>query len=215
MEADMTKRIGQALALAIVFCGVQVVAHDGHVHKIMGTVTARDAKHLEVKTPSGENLSIQIDEKTFATRAKHKISLDEVKKGARVVVAIGNDGQDQLPHRRRWRRGGSGFLAGKVGVDVEMRVPAPDVVCDVVVLPQHCLEADVVDTALTQQGLDRFDDRPAAVDHEDIRLDHLLIECEYGHARCAVDPALVGCRRRQRLGFEAVRGAILDVGSSE
>ncbi|MCM3879986.1 MAG: hypothetical protein ND807_07755 [Vicinamibacterales bacterium] len=91
----MIKRIGPALAAAIVFCGVQVLAHDGHVHKIMGTVTAKDAKHLEVKTPSGENLSIQIDAKTFATRAKQKVSLDEVKTGARVVVAIGN-GEDPL-----------------------------------------------------------------------------------------------------------------------
>ena len=70
-------------------------AHDGHIHKIMGTVTARDAKHLEVKTPSGENLSIAINAKTVVTRNKKKIGLAEVQTGRRVVVDIGN-GEDPL-----------------------------------------------------------------------------------------------------------------------
>jgi hypothetical protein len=72
-----------------------VAAHDGHVHKIMGTVTARDARHVEVKTPSGENLSIAITAKTVVTRDKRKISLSEVQTGRRVVVDIGN-GEDPL-----------------------------------------------------------------------------------------------------------------------
>lgn len=90
----MTKTLGIVAVLCMLSLG-PVLAHDGHAHKIMGTVTARDAKHLEVKTPSGENLSIQINEKTRVTRAKRKIGLDEVKTGLRVVVDIGN-GEDPL-----------------------------------------------------------------------------------------------------------------------
>ena len=70
-------------------------AHDGHIHKIMGTVTVRDARHIEVKTPSGENLSIAITPKTTATRDKRRVPLSEVQVGRRVVVAIGN-GEDPL-----------------------------------------------------------------------------------------------------------------------
>jgi stress response protein YsnF len=70
-------------------------AHDGHVHRIMGTVTARDAKHLDVKTPSGEVLSIAITDKTTALRNKKKVDLKEVQIGRRVVVDIGN-GEDPL-----------------------------------------------------------------------------------------------------------------------
>jgi len=70
-------------------------AHDGHAHMIMGTVTARDDKHVEVKTPSGENLSIAINAKTVVTRDKKKVSLAEVQTGRRVVVDIGN-GEDPL-----------------------------------------------------------------------------------------------------------------------
>jgi hypothetical protein len=84
------------LAVAALTLTVRIaIAHDGHIHRIMGTVTARDAKHLEVKTPSGENLSIAINAKTTATRNKRKVSLDEVQVGRRVVVDIGN-GEDPL-----------------------------------------------------------------------------------------------------------------------
>src|SRR5687767_666039 len=79
----------------LVMCAGGAFAHDCHVHKIMGTVTARDAKHIEVKTPSGENLSIAITPKTTATRDKRKVPLAEVQVGRRVVVAIGN-GEDPL-----------------------------------------------------------------------------------------------------------------------
>lgn len=79
----------------VAFCVGAANAHDGHIHRIMGTVTARDAKHLEVKTPSGENLSIAITSKTWATRDKRKVPLSEVQVGRRVVVDIGN-GEDPL-----------------------------------------------------------------------------------------------------------------------
>ena len=70
-------------------------AHEGHVHKIMGTVTASDAKHVDVKTPGGETLSIAITAKTTVTRDKRKVDLAEVQTGRRVVVDIGN-GEDPL-----------------------------------------------------------------------------------------------------------------------
>lgn len=94
MERDMIKALG---VLTIVL-GVSIpaaMAHDGHAHTIMGTVVARDATHLEVKTPSGEVLSIQITDKTTFTRAKKKVAADDVKVGGRVVVDIGN-GEDPL-----------------------------------------------------------------------------------------------------------------------
>ena len=80
---------------ALLVLPAAVYAHAGHVHKIMGTVMARDAKHVEVKTPSGEVLSIAVNERTSVVRAKKKIALDEVQTGRRVVVDIG-DGEDPL-----------------------------------------------------------------------------------------------------------------------
>src|SRR5690242_5144208 len=91
----MIKAVGLILALSLLVWSTPAIAHDGHTHRIMGTVTAVDGKHLEVKTPSGENLSIQINDKTLVTRARRKIALDQVRKGGRVVVDIGN-GEDPL-----------------------------------------------------------------------------------------------------------------------
>ena len=86
-----------ALAFVVVTVGA-VAAHDGHTHTIMGTVTARDDKHLEVKTPSGEVLSIAVTDKTTTVRNKKKIAFKEVVIGRRVVVDIGN-GEDPLVAR--------------------------------------------------------------------------------------------------------------------
>lgn len=73
-------------------------AHDGHIHYVMGTITARDAKHIELRTPSGENLSIAVNDKTVVTRSKRKVAFTEVQKGRRAVVNIGN-GEDPLVAR--------------------------------------------------------------------------------------------------------------------
>ena len=91
----MTRKRIVLMLVASVLALTPLSAHDGHVHWVMGTVTARDAKHLEVKTPSGEVLSIAINAKTSATRNKKKVDLREVAVGRRVVVDIGN-GEDPL-----------------------------------------------------------------------------------------------------------------------
>jgi hypothetical protein len=95
MEESMTKSVGAAFVLLMFIALTPALAHDGHTHRIMGTITTVDGQHLEVKTPSGEVLSIQINDKTQVTRAKKKSGLDQVKKGGRVVVDIGN-GEDPL-----------------------------------------------------------------------------------------------------------------------
>jgi len=86
------------LALGMVVAGSAVWAHDGHDHIIMGTVMARDAMRIEVKTPSGEVLSIAVTDKTTTTRNKKKIAFKDVDVGRRVVVNIGN-GEDPLVAR--------------------------------------------------------------------------------------------------------------------
>lgn len=91
----MTRRTALFAALMFVLGAIGLRAHDGHAHTVMGTVTARDAKHLEVKTPGGEILSIAINAKTTVVRQKRKVAMTEVQVGRRVVVDIGN-GEDPL-----------------------------------------------------------------------------------------------------------------------
>ena len=91
----MTRRSIVAAVAMCVALPITAWAHAGHVHKIMGTVTARDAKHVEVKTPSGEIVSVAVTDQTSVVRAKRKVAFGEVQTGRRVVVDIG-DGEDPL-----------------------------------------------------------------------------------------------------------------------
>lgn len=92
----MNKRLAMFLGVAVLGLMVRTVwAHEGHIHTIMGTVMERDAHSLQVKTPSGEVLSIAITDKTTVVRGKQKAAIADVQKGARVVVGIGN-GEDPL-----------------------------------------------------------------------------------------------------------------------
>jgi len=84
-----------AAVIPLFFALSAAVAHDGHIHTVMGTVTAVDQKHVEIKTPGGEVLSIALNEKTTFVRAKKKIDPAELKVGKRVVIGIGN-GEDPL-----------------------------------------------------------------------------------------------------------------------
>lgn len=90
-----TKWLVASILATALLVPVAAWAHDGHAHKIMGTITARDDKHVQVRTPSGENLSIEIDAKTVVTKDKKKVGLSEAQTGRRVVVDIGN-GEDPL-----------------------------------------------------------------------------------------------------------------------
>lgn len=91
----MLRRMSMAAAVTVIMAAPAAWAHDGHDHLIMGTVTARDAKHVDVKTPSGEVLSIAVNDKTATTRDKKKADFKDVVVGRRVVVNIGN-GEDPL-----------------------------------------------------------------------------------------------------------------------
>jgi hypothetical protein len=87
----MSKRfvLGVALAAALAV-PAYARAHEGHAHKVMGTITMRHDNHLEVKTKDGKTVTITLNEKTSILRGKEKSDLDALKPGERVVVDVGN-----------------------------------------------------------------------------------------------------------------------------
>lgn len=90
----MTRRAA-LLALAALTTTRLAAAHDGHAHTVMGTVTTIDAKRVELKTPSGEVLSIALTAKTKVLKDKKTAALRDIEAGRRVVIDIGN-GEDPL-----------------------------------------------------------------------------------------------------------------------
>jgi hypothetical protein len=75
------------IALFAVFAApVASLAHDGHAHKVMGTVAAISATQLEVKTTDGKKEIVSLSAKTVYRQGKAKSTLKALKVGDRVVV---------------------------------------------------------------------------------------------------------------------------------
>lgn len=88
--------LGAALVVALAIPGY-TLAHEGHVHKVMGTVTALHENHLEVKATDGKTSTVTLNDKTKILRGKAKGKVDDIKPGERVVVTAtetkGKDGK--------------------------------------------------------------------------------------------------------------------------
>lgn len=87
----MTRRTLLA-ALALVGASfVPAVAHDGHDHKVLGTVTEITATNLTVRAVKDGAVSvIAFAPTTKVTRGREKLAVADIKVGDRVVVNIGN-----------------------------------------------------------------------------------------------------------------------------
>lgn len=79
--------LGMIAALALVI-GVPAAAraHEGHDHKVMGTVTAIKDTHLEVKGTDGKTVAFILTDQTKVLRGKTPVSKAEIKPEMRVVV---------------------------------------------------------------------------------------------------------------------------------
>ena len=73
------------LTLALVVPSV-ARAHEGHAHKVMGTVSSIDGRNLMVKTTAGKSVMVMLDAKTKITQGTTKVELSAIKVGDRVVA---------------------------------------------------------------------------------------------------------------------------------
>jgi hypothetical protein len=89
-----------AVLLVALALPAYVYAHEGHAHKVMGTVALRHDNHVEIKATDGKNVTITLNEKTKILRGKAKATADDIKLGERVVVTAtetkGKDGQTTM-----------------------------------------------------------------------------------------------------------------------
>ncbi|HEY6361125.1 MAG TPA: hypothetical protein VIX63_08475 [Vicinamibacterales bacterium] len=77
-----------AILVAALAIPVAVRAHEGHVHKVMGTVTVRNDNQVELKTPEGKTVTVVLNAKTTFVRGKQKVDGASVKAGERIVVEV-------------------------------------------------------------------------------------------------------------------------------
>jgi hypothetical protein len=91
----MTKRtIALALAFFVALAG-PLLAHGGYTH-VMGTVTAVDATHVEVKTTAGKMVSMKLSDATTYKQEKGGAAATaaDLKVGQRVLVDAKGHGAD-------------------------------------------------------------------------------------------------------------------------
>ncbi len=79
------------LTLPLVAAALPAAAHEGHDHKLLGTITEVTADKIVVKASKDGALStVALAAKTKITRGKTAVSAADLKVGDRVVVNIGN-----------------------------------------------------------------------------------------------------------------------------
>jgi hypothetical protein len=87
----------KTFALALLFAYVVapfVSAHEGHDHKIMGTLSAVHENSVEVKATDGKQSTITLNDKTKILRGATALKLADLKTGDRVVVTATGGGKD-------------------------------------------------------------------------------------------------------------------------
>ena len=83
----MKKFFATVLALAVLTLGsgMRVLAHEGHEHKVMGTLTMAAADHVMLKDKDGKDVMVKVNKDT-KVKAKPAVKVEEIKVGTRIVV---------------------------------------------------------------------------------------------------------------------------------
>jgi hypothetical protein len=83
----MQKLVSRLLVCAVLVAptAATVLAHGGHDHKVMGTVTSTSASQVVVKEKDGKTVTIQVTPET-RIKATPAIKAAQIKPGTRVVV---------------------------------------------------------------------------------------------------------------------------------
>jgi hypothetical protein len=83
----MKRLFATVLALAVLSLGsgVRLLAHEGHEHKVMGTVTMAATDHVMVKDKDGKDVMVKVTKDT-KVKAKPAVKAQDIKVGSRIVI---------------------------------------------------------------------------------------------------------------------------------
>ena len=74
-----------AVAVLALGAGARILAHAGHEHKVMGTVTMAAADHVMLKDKDGKDVMVKVTKDT-KVKAKPTVKVEDIKVGSRIVV---------------------------------------------------------------------------------------------------------------------------------
>lgn len=87
----MVNLVAILIAFLSIFSASPAWTHGGNQH-VMGTVTAIDVHHLELKTPKGETVSVQLTDKTEYVSKNTPPANGRPRVGDRVVIDVVKEG---------------------------------------------------------------------------------------------------------------------------
>ena len=92
----MTRRTVLGLFVAVIGAGAApLLAHPGHDHKLLGTVTMAAPDHLMLKDREGKDHTVKVTTATRILKEKLRATMTDVQVGMRVVVTAQTE-NDQL-----------------------------------------------------------------------------------------------------------------------
>jgi hypothetical protein len=78
--------IAAIVVVVVLTLPVALRAHQGHLHKALGTITSVQGELMDVRTTDGKQLTVKLDSKTTITRGKKKLDTAALKVGERISV---------------------------------------------------------------------------------------------------------------------------------
>jgi hypothetical protein len=96
----MTRRLLLAVFATLALFAAPLNAHEGHEHKIMGTVTMAAADHVMVKDKAGKEFTVHITDATKVIRDKKPAAVADIKAQMRVVVTAVTEKKDNVERLR-------------------------------------------------------------------------------------------------------------------
>jgi hypothetical protein len=70
-----------------------ILAHGGHDHKVLGTITMAASDHVMVKDTAGKNVTVKVT-KTTKIKSSPTVKVQDLKAGTRVVITA-QEGKDK------------------------------------------------------------------------------------------------------------------------
>ena len=74
-----------ALAVLTLSSSARLLAHKGHEHKVMGTVTMAAADHVMLKDKDGKDVTVKVTKDT-KVKAKPAVKVEDIRVGSRIVI---------------------------------------------------------------------------------------------------------------------------------
>ena len=97
----MRKSTVALILLFLVGFPVRLLAHEGHGHKVMGTVAAVEAGRVAIDTKDGEKVSVVVNKDTKFLRGKIRITVADIEVGERIVATVVEKGDERIAREIR------------------------------------------------------------------------------------------------------------------